>query len=74
MLGKSIKPIPIMIMGVLYAKKKYPLQKYIFVLLIVIGVAIFTYKDQSGKGLDADHTFGWGEILLVSLLAILHFK
>ena len=55
-----------MIMGVLYAKKKYPLQKYIFVLLITIGVAIFTYKDQSGKGVDQDHTFGWGEILLVS--------
>ena len=54
-----------MIMGVLYAKKRYPLQKYFFVFLIVIGVAIFTYKDRSGKGIDSEQGFGWGEILLV---------
>lgn len=46
-LGKSVKPIPVMILGVLIAKKRYPLSKYLFVLLIVSGVALFLYKDVS---------------------------
>ena len=37
--------ILVMILGVLLARKKYPLMKYICVLLIVIGVALFFYKD-----------------------------
>ena len=64
-LGKSVKPIPVMVLGVLVARKQYPLQKYVFVLMIVLGVALFIYKDKQGAALDADHTFGWGEILLV---------
>jgi len=67
-LGKSIKPIPVMILGVLYAHKKYPLKKYAFVLMITLGVALFMFKDRKG-GLDSDHLVGWGEVLLiVSLL------
>ncbi|XP_067930793.1 solute carrier family 35 member B1-like isoform X2 [Watersipora subatra] len=70
-LGKSAKPIPVMVMGVLFASKRYPLAKYFFVLLITAGVALFIYKDSKvpEKGVDTDHTFGIGEILLiVSLL------
>ena len=37
----------VMILGVLIAKKRYPLAKYLFVLMIVTGVAIFLYKDVS---------------------------
>lgn len=66
MLGKSVKPIPVMILGVIVAHKRYPLQKYLFVLMIVMGVAMFVYKDKKGSAVDADHTFGWGEALLVS--------
>ncbi len=55
-----------MILGVVLAKKRYPLQKYFFVLLIVLGVALFMFKDKSGSGVDSDHVFGFGEILLVS--------
>ena len=66
-LGKSVKPIPVMILGVLMARKRYPLAKYLFVLMIVIGVAMFMYKPKrGGSALDADHVFGWGEALLVS--------
>jgi len=36
-----------MILGVLLARKKYPLMKYICVLFIVVGVALFFYKDVS---------------------------
>ena len=47
--GKSCKPIPVMILGVLFGGKRYPLLKYLFVLLIVIGVALFTYKDKGSS-------------------------
>ena len=36
-----------MILGVLLARKRYPLIKYICVLFIVLGVALFFYKDVS---------------------------
>ena len=36
-----------MILGALLANKRYPLIKYFCVLLIVIGVALFLYKDVS---------------------------
>lgn len=42
--GKSCKPIPIMILGVLIGRKRYSIKKYLFVSLIVIGVALFMYK------------------------------
>lgn len=42
--GKSCKPIPIMILGVLLGKKKYSFRRYVFVSLIVAGVALFMYK------------------------------
>ena len=45
-IGKSCKPIPVMILGVLYARKSYPLKKYLFVMMIVAGVVLFMWKDQ----------------------------
>ncbi len=36
-LGKSIKPVPVMILGVLIARKRYHLMKYLGVLAIVLG-------------------------------------
>jgi solute carrier family 35 (UDP-galactose transporter), member B1 len=36
-LGKSIKPVPIMLLGVAIAGKRYHLMKYLGVLMIVIG-------------------------------------
>ncbi|XP_017777696.1 PREDICTED: solute carrier family 35 member B1 homolog [Nicrophorus vespilloides] len=62
--GKSVKPIPVMILGVLIGKKSYPMRKYLFVLLVVIGVALFIYKDQSGSTSNQE-LFGFGEILLI---------
>ncbi len=47
--GKSCKPIPVMVLGVLLGRKRYPALKYLFILLIVAGVALFMYKD-GGKG------------------------
>ena len=39
-----------MILGVLIGRKKYPLLKYLFILMIVAGVAMFMYKDSGKKG------------------------
>lgn len=64
--GKSAKPIPVMILGVLIGRKSYSIQRYVFVLIIVVGVVLFMFKvDKTG---DAEHTFGIGEILLLASL------
>ena len=65
-LGKSIKPIPVMILGVLLARKQYPIAKYLCVLLIVTGVALFMYKDNKVTAQDGNKPLiGMGEVLLV---------
>lgn len=63
-IGKSGKPIPVMLLGVLLGNKSYPARKYICVLLVVIGVALFMYKDgkQSSGG---NSLMGFGEVLLL---------
>ena len=66
--GKSGKPIPVMILGVLLGKKNYPLRKYVFVLMIVVGVAVFMYKD--GKSGEGSSVLGFGEFLLVLSLVM----
>ena len=45
--GKSCKPIPVMVLGVVIGRKRYPLLKYLFVLTIVAGVALFMYKGDA---------------------------
>jgi UDP-galactose transporter B1 len=67
-IGKSCKPIPVMILGVFLARKSYPLSKYLFVLLIVIGVGIFMYKDRVSTGASSS-MIGAGELLLIFSLA-----
>lgn len=68
--GKAAKPIPVMILGVLIGHKSYPMKKYLFVLLIVIGVVMFMYKDQSSKKVDESQGLGVGELLLVLSLTM----
>ncbi|XP_008327537.1 solute carrier family 35 member B1 [Cynoglossus semilaevis] len=68
-LGKSCKPIPVMLLGVTILRKRYPPAKYLCVLLIVSGVALFLYKPNSSKVAD-NHSFGFGEILLLVSLTL----
>lgn len=65
-IGKSAKPIPVMILSVLIGKKSYPLKKYLFVLLVVIGVAMFMYKDTQSAATGSG--FGYGELLILTSL------
>jgi len=83
-IGKSCKPIPIMILGVLIGRKRYSIRKYIFILLIVLGVALFLYKrdislehlfnmklsSESATLAGIIPTLGIGETLLVMSLAM----
>ncbi|KAJ2954528.1 hypothetical protein O0L34_g2812 [Tuta absoluta] len=62
--GKAAKPIPVMLLGVLIGRKVYPLKKYLFVFLIVVGVVLFMYKDGK-KGTTESQGFGIGEVLLI---------
>lgn len=55
-----------MLLGVTLLRKRYPPAKYLCVLLIVAGVALFLYKPKKGTG-DTEHVFGYGELLLVSV-------
>ncbi|XP_002125771.2 solute carrier family 35 member B1 isoform X1 [Ciona intestinalis] len=70
-LGKACKPIPVMILGVLLAHKRYPIAKYFCVLMIVLGVAGFMYKDGKDSGDSAGLvSMGFGEILLLVSLTL----
>lgn len=44
--GKTIKPIFVMVVGVLLGKKQYSFRKYCFVTLIISGAILFLYKDK----------------------------
>uniref|UniRef100_A0A5K3EQ87 Solute carrier family 35 member B1 n=2 Tax=Mesocestoides corti TaxID=53468 RepID=A0A5K3EQ87_MESCO len=67
--GKSIKPIPVMLLSVLWARKRYSLKKYIFVGMITAGVILFMYKGNTAQKADA-HGPGWGEVLLLISLGL----
>lgn len=55
-LAKSCKPVPVMLMGA-FMGKKYPLKKYINVLLIVAGVGLFMGGGNSKKKSSSDDEF-----------------
>lgn len=70
-IGKSAKPIPVLLLGVLIGGKSYSMQRYFFVLMIVIGVVLFMMKEgKVGHGRVADDHVGIGEILLVLSLSM----
>ncbi|KAK7065423.1 hypothetical protein SK128_018591 [Halocaridina rubra] len=68
--GKSCKPIPVMILGVIIGRKSYAWRKYLFVLMIVIGVALFIYKDSKGSSTSSAASIDLGEILLLLSLTM----
>ncbi|XP_055548441.1 solute carrier family 35 member B1 homolog [Wyeomyia smithii] len=67
--AKSAKPIPVMLLGVILGRKSYTLQKYLFVVLIVIGVCLFMFKEGkvSDKPLELE---GLGQLLLIMSLTM----
>lgn len=63
-IAKSSKPIPVMLIGVLLAQKRYTIQKYFFVIMIVVGVIMFIYKDGKAKDGQSNDTIG---LILIGL-------
>ncbi|KAF5406168.1 putative UDP-Glc/Gal endoplasmic reticulum nucleotide sugar transporter variant 1 [Paragonimus heterotremus] len=66
-ISKSVKPIPVMFLNVLLAKRNYPLRKYLFVIMISAGVVLFMYKNKASNN---PTVFGFGEFLLVISLLL----
>ncbi|KAK2584598.1 hypothetical protein KPH14_006956 [Odynerus spinipes] len=64
-IGKSGKPIPVMVLGVLLGNKVYPIRKYAFIFLIVIGVALFMYKDGNASSKQVEGQTWFGELLIL---------
>jgi len=48
-LGKSSKMIPVMLMGIVIRKKKYSTSQYVRVILLCLGVFLFSYKRGVSK-------------------------
>ena len=54
-LTKSSKPIPVMLIGVLYYQRNYPWYKYVSVFMLIGGISLFTfYKDSSSSQTTSD--------------------
>lgn len=54
-----------MIFGVLFAHRRYPFRKYMYVMSIVLGVAIFFYESGKKHSVEEQKEIGYGEGLLV---------
>lgn len=65
-IGKSAKPIPVMILGVLLGKKSYSFTKYIFIFMLVFGIVLFMLKDKASS--TPESSMGIGELLLIMSL------
>ncbi|CAM9123736.1 unnamed protein product, partial [Ectocarpus fasciculatus] len=52
MLTKSSKPIPVMLMGVLFYGNSYPWFKYVSVVMLCGGIGVFSFMQSSRKGPD----------------------
>ncbi|KAK8756406.1 hypothetical protein V5799_000891 [Amblyomma americanum] len=69
--GKSCKPIPVMVLGVLVGGKRYALSKYLSIFVVVLGVALFIYKDgKASAQTSSQGVLGKGELLLVCSISL----
>jgi len=68
-LAKSCKPVPVMLMGALMGKR-YDLRKYMNVVMIVIGVALFMGGGDNSKGKDDEEKSSSSQFLGIILLFI----
>uniref|UniRef100_A0A1L8EI40 Putative solute carrier family 35 member b1 n=2 Tax=Haematobia irritans TaxID=7368 RepID=A0A1L8EI40_HAEIR len=69
--GKSAKPIPVMVLGVLIGRKSYSWIRYACVFTIVVGVVLFMYKENKATSSSASSSSGGlGELLLILSLTM----
>ncbi|KAI8914318.1 UAA transporter [Gorgonomyces haynaldii] len=67
-LGKSCKLVPVMLMNFVIYRRVYPLQKYLIVFLITVGVSMFMLLEPSKKKRGENSLFG--VLLLMTNLLI----
>ncbi|XP_030379280.1 solute carrier family 35 member B1 homolog [Scaptodrosophila lebanonensis] len=67
--GKSAKPIPIMILVVLIGHKTYSWTRYACVLTLVVGIILFMYKESKVSDLPTE-TMGLGALLIFLSLSM----
>jgi len=65
-LAKSVKPIPVMVAGVVMNHRHYSWGKYLRVFLMSVGVAMFMYHPHEAAAERKVHLFGYA-LLLASL-------
>lgn len=68
--GKSAKPIPVMLLAVLIGRKRYTPQRYIFVTAIVTGVVLFVFNPNKTTSTGDDKNPVMGYILLATSLTM----
>lgn len=51
-LTKSSKPVPVMLVGIFMYNRQYPWYKYVSILMLVIGISMFTAFKSTGKYTD----------------------
>jgi solute carrier family 35 (UDP-galactose transporter), member B1 len=64
-ISKSAKPVPVIILCRLIGIKTYSVQKYVFVLVICVGVGLAIIKSDKLGALDEGKQQIWGVILLL---------
>jgi UDP-galactose transporter B1 len=66
-IAKSVKPIPVMLMGVFMNGKRYSFGKYLRVIMMALGVAMFMYHPKEAAAERQAHALGY--VCLVLSLA-----
>ncbi|OUM65550.1 hypothetical protein PIROE2DRAFT_33457, partial [Piromyces sp. E2] len=64
-LGKSCKLVPVVVMNFLLYKKKYPWNKYVTVILVSVGVSLFTLLQPAKAGAAERSNSVFGIVLLL---------
>ena len=69
-IGKACKPIAVLIISIVWAGKRYGMRKFMCILTIVVGVALFMYNpEKASKDKNSGNDgLGWGELFLVCSL------
>lgn len=55
--GKSCKCVPVLVMGILFLKKKYPFTRYVSVFLVSFGISLFMLEKMVSFFLAFSHNF-----------------
>lgn len=67
-IAKCAKPIPTLILTTIIGKRRYKCQKYLFIIMIVLGVGLFMYNKD--KNSNIEKAVWYGEILLLASLLL----